>query len=101
VPSRSRSSLLPDVPTMAEAGLPSASYESWVGVVAPKSTPREVVDRLYRDIVKALQTPELRAQFAATGSDIRFTTPEVFDALIKDEVASNKSLAIAAGINAN
>jgi tripartite-type tricarboxylate transporter receptor subunit TctC len=101
VPSRSRSSLLPDVPTMAEAGLPSASYESWVGVVAPKSTPREVVDRLYRDIVKALQTPELRLQFAATGSDIRFTTPEVFDALIKDEVASNKSLAIAAGTKAN
>jgi tripartite-type tricarboxylate transporter receptor subunit TctC len=101
VPSRSRSSLLPNVPTIAEAGLPSASYESWVGVVAPKSTPREVIHRLQRDIVTALQTQGLHAQFAATGSDIRFTTPEAFDILIKDEVASNRSLAIAAGIKAN
>jgi len=89
------------VPTMAEAGLPSASYESWVGVVAPKGTPREIVDRLNREIVKALQTSELRAQYAATSSDVRLSTPEEFDALIKDEVASNKTLAIAAGIKAN
>jgi tripartite-type tricarboxylate transporter receptor subunit TctC len=86
---------------MAEAGLPSASYESWVGVVAPKGTPREIVDRLNREIVKALQLSELRAQYAATSSDVRVSTPEAFDALIKDEVASNKALAIAAGIKAN
>jgi tripartite-type tricarboxylate transporter receptor subunit TctC len=100
-PAKSRTSLLPDVPTMAEAGLPSASYESWVGVLAPKGTPREIVDRLNREIVKALQLSELRAQYAATSSDVRLSTPEEFDALIKDEVASNKALAIAAGIKAN
>jgi tripartite-type tricarboxylate transporter receptor subunit TctC len=86
---------------MAEAGLPSASYESWVGMVAPKTTPREIIHRLQRDIVTALRTPELRSRFAATGSDIRFATPEAFDAVIKDEVAANRSLAIAAGIKAN
>jgi tripartite-type tricarboxylate transporter receptor subunit TctC len=101
VPSRSRSSLLPAVPTIAQAGLPAASYESWVGMVAPKTTPPELIHWLQQAIVTALQTPELRSRFAATGSDIRFATPEAFDALIKDEVASNKTLAIAAGIKAN
>jgi tripartite-type tricarboxylate transporter receptor subunit TctC len=101
VPSAARSSLIPDVPTIAQAGLPSASYESWVGVLAPKSTPRDVVNRLNQEIVRALQTPELRAQVAATSSDVRFTTPGAFDALIKDEVAANKALAIAAGIKPN
>ncbi len=97
-PAAARSSLIPEVPTMAEAGLPSASYESWVGVLAPKSTPRDVVNRLSQEIVRALQTPELRAQVAATSSDVRFSSPEAFDALIKEEVAANKALAIAAGI---
>jgi len=97
-PAKARPSLIPEVPTMAEAGLPAASYESWVGVLAPKTTPRDVVNRLSQEIVKALQTPELRAQVAATSSDVRFSTPEAFDALIVEEVASNKALAIAAGI---
>jgi tripartite-type tricarboxylate transporter receptor subunit TctC len=100
-PAAARSSLIPEVPTMAEAGLPSASYESWVGVLAPKSTPRDVVNRLSQEIVRALQTPELRTQVAATSSDVRFSTPEAFDALIKEEVASNKALAVAAGIKPN
>jgi tripartite-type tricarboxylate transporter receptor subunit TctC len=98
VPSTRRSSLLPDVPTIVEAGVPSGSTETWVGVLAPKSTPRDVVNRLNLEIVKALGTPELRAQIAATSSDARSTTPEAFDALIKNEVAANKALAQAAGI---
>jgi len=97
-PAAARSSLIPEVPTMAEAGFPAASYESWVGVLAPKNTPRDVVNRLSQEIVKALQTPELRAQVAAASSDVRFSSPEAFDALIKEEVASNKALAVAAGI---
>lgn len=101
VPATGRSSLLPDVPTIVEAGVPAASYDTWVGMLAPKSTPRDVVNRLQAEIVKALQTPELRAQIAATSSDVRFTTPEAFDALIKDEVAANKALAKAAGLTAS
>jgi tripartite-type tricarboxylate transporter receptor subunit TctC len=101
VPSTARSALLPEVPTIVEAGMPFANYDSWVGVLVPKDTPREVVNRLYQDIVKALAMPELLAQFAATGSAARSATPEAFDALIKEEVAANKQLAIAAGIKAN
>jgi tripartite-type tricarboxylate transporter receptor subunit TctC len=97
-PAAARSSLIPEVPTIAEAGLPAASYESWVGVLAPKATPRDVVNRLSQEIVRALQTPELRAQVAATSSDVRFSTPEAFDTLVKEEVAANKALALAAGI---
>jgi len=98
VPASRRSSLLPDVPTIVEAGVPSGSTETWIGALAPKTTPRDIVNRLQSEIAKALQTPELRAQIAATSSDARFTTPEAFDALIKDEVAANKALAQAAGI---
>jgi tripartite-type tricarboxylate transporter receptor subunit TctC len=101
VPAKRRSSLLPDVPTIVEAGVPAAGYETWVGVLAPKNTPRDVVNRLNLEIVTALQTPELRAQIAATSSDARFTTPEAFDALIKDEVVANRALAHAAGIRAS
>jgi tripartite-type tricarboxylate transporter receptor subunit TctC len=101
VPAKRRSSLLPDVPTIVEAGVPAAGYETWVGVLVPKNTPRDVVNRLNLEIVTALQTPELRAQIAATSSEARFTTPEAFDALIKDEVAANKVLARAAGIGAS
>jgi tripartite-type tricarboxylate transporter receptor subunit TctC len=101
VPSTYRSSLLPNVPTIGEAGIASASYYSWVGVLAPKATPREIIDRLHRAIVLALALPEVKAQFAATGSDVRSMTPDAFDALIKDEVAANKALARAVGIKAS
>jgi tripartite-type tricarboxylate transporter receptor subunit TctC len=72
-----------------------------VGVLAPKATPREIIDRLHRAIVLALALPEVKAQFAATGSDVRSMTPDAFDALIKDEVAANKALARAVGIKAS
>ena len=100
VPSTFRSSLLPDIPTVVEAGIPAARYDSWVGVLAPKGTPRDIIDRLHQAILKALATPEVKAQFVATGSDMRSMTPDAFDALIKEEVAANKALARAAGIKA-
>jgi tripartite-type tricarboxylate transporter receptor subunit TctC len=101
VPSPTRSALLPDVPTIVEAGVPDASTATWVGVLAPKLTPRDIVNHLQREIAKALQLPELKAQFLATGSEPLATTPEEFDALMKEEVASNKALVAAAGIKVN
>ena len=101
VPARSRSLLLPNVPTITEAGVPNAISETWVGVLAPKSTPRDIVNRLQQEIVKVLEMPELKAQFSATGSEPRSMTPEQFDALIKEEVAANRALVAAAGIKVN
>jgi tripartite-type tricarboxylate transporter receptor subunit TctC len=101
VPSPSRSALLPDVPTIEEAGVPNASSQTWVGVLAPKATPRDIVNRLQHEIVKVLQLPELKAQLHATGSEPLLMTPEEFDALMRQEVASNKVLANAAGIKVN
>jgi tripartite-type tricarboxylate transporter receptor subunit TctC len=68
-----RSAALPDVPAIAEFGLPEAQFDSWSGIVAPKGTPRRIVEQLHGDIVRVLRKPELREAFARLGAE---TTPE-------------------------
>jgi len=80
-----RSSLLPDVPTVAEAGVPGYVSIAWYGVVAPGGTPKAIVDRLNAEIAKALDTPELKQRLAELGSDPVHGTPEQFGAFIKSE----------------
>ena len=101
VPEPARSALLPDVPTIVEAGVADASTQAWVGVLAPKQTPRDIVGRLHREIAKLPQLPELKAQFLATGSEPWVMTPQEFDSMMKNEVDSNKALVAAAGITVN
>ena len=84
---RSRIAGLPEVPTIAEAGLPGAQVVIWYGLVAPAATPREVVARLNRDIVKVMQMPDIREKFAQQGIDPETSTPEQFAQLIRDEFA--------------
>ena len=68
-----RSPALPDVPAIAEFGLPEAQFDSWSGIVAPKGTPRRIVEQLHGDIVQALRKPQLRGLFVRQGAE---TTPE-------------------------
>ena len=70
VTSPRRSPLLPTVPTMAEAGLPAAETYSWIVLMAPANTPREIVDLLNREVVKALSNDEVRARMAEFGFDV-------------------------------
>jgi tripartite-type tricarboxylate transporter receptor subunit TctC len=93
-----RLSGLPDVPTSAEAGLPGVEVFVWNGVFAPAGTPRPVIDVLHRELVKAYNAPEIKAQVEATGSYVAADTPEEFAAFIRTEVAKWGKLGRAAGI---
>jgi len=93
-----RLSGLPDVPTAAEAGLPPFEATVWNGIFAPAGTPRPVIDILHRELVKAYNAPEIKAQVEATGSYVAADTPEEFAAFIRAEVAKWGKVGRAAGI---
>jgi tripartite-type tricarboxylate transporter receptor subunit TctC len=95
-----RSPALPDVPTLREAGFRDADYPIWFALFAPARTPHEIVERLNRETLKALQTPKLRDKLAALGVDPMPMSPADFAAHIEREVALNASLAQQAGLKA-
>jgi tripartite-type tricarboxylate transporter receptor subunit TctC len=80
-----RTAAAPDLPTISESGLPGFETSVWFGLVAPAGTPREIVERLNREAVRALAAPELKSQFAAQGIDTMGGTPEQFAAYIREE----------------
>ena len=100
VTSRKRSALLPDVPTLAESGLPDYQAGSWYGIEAPAGTPREIIDRLNGAMVKALKQPEVAKRLGAEGAEVIGSTPEEFGAHIKAELARVGAVVRAAGIRA-
>ncbi len=82
-----RLSLLPELPTIAEAGVPGYEATQWYGVLAPAGTPPDIVARLNAEIVKALQRPEVRDRLASEAAEPVGNTPEQFQAFIKAEIA--------------
>jgi tripartite-type tricarboxylate transporter receptor subunit TctC len=93
-----RSAALPDVPTTLEAGFTNAEYPVSFGLFMPAKTPREIVDKLGRETLKALQTPRLREKLAALGVDPMVMTPSEFDAHVRKEIALNAALVKATGL---
>ena len=98
VGSPKRASALPDVPTTAEAGVPGSEFNFWIGMMAPAKTPRDIVNRLHEEVVKALASPEVKERFAKLGADAWTLPPQQFDAYIKSEIESNAKLVKAAGL---
>ncbi len=98
VTSARRSAALPEVPTMAEAGLPGYESSQWYGVLAPAGTPRDIVIRLNAEIVRALQAADVRGRLAADGAEPVGGSPAEFAALIKSEISKWAKVAAAAGI---
>jgi tripartite-type tricarboxylate transporter receptor subunit TctC len=82
---KSRSRVLPDVPTMAESGYPNLEADSWVGVLAPAGTPKEIVALLNREIVKIAVAPDTQERLVALGYEAVGSTPEDFSAQIRSE----------------
>ena len=78
---------LPDVPTIAEAALPGFESSSWQGFFVPAKTPRDALDAIHRETVKALNAPEVRERLAAIGVEIVGSTPGEFDARFRDDLA--------------
>jgi tripartite-type tricarboxylate transporter receptor subunit TctC len=87
-----RSPAAPDLPTMAEAGLPGYDVIVWYGVLAPSGTPAPIVSRVHNELVKALQSPKLREQWATLGADPISNTPEQFATFIKNDVVKWKTV---------
>jgi tripartite-type tricarboxylate transporter receptor subunit TctC len=82
-----RTGVAPDLPTIAESGLPGFDTSLWFGLLAPATTPRAIAERLNREAVRVLAETELRNQFAAQGIDPLGGTPEQFAATIREETA--------------
>lgn len=102
VSSAERSSLLPDVPTVAESGgLPEFEVSVWVGILAPAGTPKEIVSRLNAEIVKIVRVPNVRERLAGLGAEPVGDSPEHFSAYIKTELVKWAKVAKAAGITPN
>jgi len=95
-----RSPALPAVPTLREAGFQDAEYPIWFALFAPAKTPRDIVERLNRETLKALQTPKVREKLTGLGVDPMPMSPDEFAAHVEREVALNAALAQKAGLKA-
>ena len=96
-----RSSALPDVPTVAEAGLKDFEVTTWYGILAPAGTPQPVVRRLNAELVKIMHAPEMKEKLTATGTEPLTSTPEEFAAYIKREIAKWGDVIRKAGVKAD
>jgi tripartite-type tricarboxylate transporter receptor subunit TctC len=97
VSSGKRSPLLPTVPTMAEAGLPNAAYNFWVGAFAPAKTPKAIVERLNREIVAALAVTSVADKIVTLGGTPMPMTSSDFTAFVRKEIAVNAAIVKASG----
>jgi tripartite-type tricarboxylate transporter receptor subunit TctC len=93
-----RAGVAPDVPTMAEQGLAGFNIVAWVGLVAPAGTPKEIVTKLNREVLKALNEPDLRGKLVAMGIDPIGNSPEEFSELLRTDVPRWKTIVTEAGI---
>jgi tripartite-type tricarboxylate transporter receptor subunit TctC len=80
-----RSSILPDVPTVAEAGVPGFVFDFWIGLLAPAKTPRDIVNKLNQEVAKAMAMADVRERMAKLGAESMIMSPGQFDAYIKEE----------------
>ncbi|MFO1162663.1 MAG: tripartite tricarboxylate transporter substrate binding protein [Reyranellaceae bacterium] len=85
VTSPKRAPSLPGVPTLAESGIAGSDVETWFGLTAPATTPRDIIQRLNAEVLRALATPDLQQRFAELSLSVMPSTPEELDALIKSE----------------
>jgi len=95
-----RSGALPNVPTVAEAGLPGFDYSLWVGMFAPAGTPADVVDKIARDVRTVAQSPDVKERFAALGAEQMPMTPSEFKQFVDSEITESAKVIKAAGIKA-
>jgi tripartite-type tricarboxylate transporter receptor subunit TctC len=98
ITSSARSPIVPDIPTVAEAGLPGYESVQWYGMLAPARTPKDIITRLHAEGTRVLQQPEIKARFAADGADVVASTPEEFTRYIESELTKWAKVAREAGI---
>jgi tripartite-type tricarboxylate transporter receptor subunit TctC len=96
-----RLAIAPEVPTVAESGVPGFDVTSWQGVVVPAGTPRAVIGVLHKEIAKALQAPDVAQRLAAEGTATGGITPDVFAAFVREEIARWAQVVKLAGARAD
>jgi tripartite-type tricarboxylate transporter receptor subunit TctC len=92
---------LPEVPTLAEAGIKDFNTAPWQGMLAPAGTPPAIIDKLYKQVGEVLKTPYAHERFAAAGTDVVGSSPKEFGELIKRELAQNSKVIKAVGMRAD
>jgi len=101
VSSPKRASALPDVPTTLEAGFADSDYTFWIGAFVPAKTPKEIVEKLNREMLAAVQAPAVKEKLATLGVELMPMSPAEFDAHVKGEIQRYGAFAKAAGLKAN
>ncbi len=100
VGSKARAPSLPDVPTLAELGLPQVEAENWYGMVAPAGTPPAIVAKLHDAVAAALKSPEVQQKLSSQGASLIGNSPEAFGAYIRSEMVKWAKVAKASGAKA-
>jgi tripartite-type tricarboxylate transporter receptor subunit TctC len=95
-----RSSVLPQVPTTVEAGVPNSEYLFWVGMFAPAKVPKPVIERLHAEVAKILTLPDITDRLAKLGAEAMSMSPSAFDQFVADESRKAQQIVHAAGIKA-
>ena len=93
-----RAAILPDVPTVAEAALPSYEFQAWFGVFAPAGTPRTVINQISKEVARIVGLPDIQKQFLQQGEEGRPSTPEEFTRFVRDEIEKTRKIVKLAGI---
>ena len=101
VSSPKRASALPDVPTTLESGFSDSDYTFWIGAFAPAKTPKEIVEKLNREMAAAVASPAVREKLLTLGVEAMPMSPAEFDAYVKGELARYATFAKAAGLKPN
>ena len=96
-----RVSVIPEVPTIAEAGLPGYRWDTWFGLLAPAKTPRAIIVKLNRETTRILNLPDVRERWTSLGTEPIPSTPAEFDKLIAEHIANLTKLARASNVKAN
>jgi len=101
VSTTTRSPLAPEIPTVAEAGVPGYEQTAWFGVLAPAGTPRDIIGRLNAEIIKLLNSADIKERFSKQGVEVRTSTPEQFGEFLRSEVLRWGKVIREAGIKAD
>ena len=100
VTSAGRIAAYPDMPTVAQAGLPGFEATLWYGVLAPAGTPMPIINRLHATLIRAMQSPDMKERFVAEGAEQVGSTPQEFQAFIKSEIERWAVVVRASGMRA-
>ena len=98
VTGRSRHPTMPDIPTLAESGVPGYEVTAWFGLLAPAGVPKPVIDRLNAALTQTLATADIRAKLAGLGAVLEVGTPDAFGKLLNDEIGKWRQVIEKAGI---